>query len=73
MSTGYELGGRYAQDPIGAQGRSTSQRKSAHDGPAWTPSEKRLKDRLMLQFCQGIVGTSAAYRTGFDGIDWGER
>lgn len=49
--------------PVGARGRSSSQRKSARDG-GFTPSERRQKDKLMRQFQrmpEGQSGNSTAY------------
>jgi len=58
----------------GKETRSASLRKLAHDGPSWTPSEKRKRDRLLKQFsarAKGYaVGLSAEYRNNYDSIDW---
>lgn len=74
MSDGFELGGRYRENPVGSEGRSASQRKSGRD-PGWTPSEVRLKSQLMKQFQRrgkgAGDGNTAAFRAGYDGIDWG--
>ncbi len=69
MKKGYELGGKYAHDPIGSdqpRGKNREQRKSAHDGPSWTPTEQHIKNGLMRQFMRtgegGGMGNSNAYR-----------
>lgn len=74
---GYEIGGRYKDDPIGSEGprgKSRGQRKSGRDGPNWTPTEQREKNQLMRQFMRfgsgAGAGVSAAYREGYDAIDW---
>ncbi len=61
-------------DPVGSESeRSVSQRKGRFD-PGWTPTESRLRDQLMKQFCRGgsdgTRGNSEAYRRGYDAIDW---
>ena len=64
---GWEVGGKYREDPKGAhrpRGKDTSRRKHARD-PGLTPSEKYLKDKLMRQFMktgEGDGGHSAAWR-----------
>lgn len=65
MKRGFELGGRFRENPIGSEGKSVSQRKAARDGKTWTPTESRLRDKLMRQFVKGTLdgtkGNSAAY------------
>jgi hypothetical protein len=63
VKKGFELGGKYSQDPIGSQGKSLSQRKHRLDGPSWTPTESRQREQLMKQFCklEGQSGNSSAY------------
>lgn len=62
-------------DPIGSEaprGKDCSKRMGRYDG-SFTPSEQRLKDKLMKQFCrfdEGPGGNTAAYRAGYDLIDW---
>ncbi len=65
---GFELGGKYANDPIGSEkprGKDTYRRKSARD-PGLTPTEQRQKNELMRQFMTnpegGGIGNSKAYR-----------
>lgn len=64
MKSGYEIGGRHSQDPIGSEGKSLSQRKHRNDGPSWTPSERYERNKLMKQFChlEGVNGNTQAYR-----------
>lgn len=65
-SSGFELGGKYSNDPIGSErsrGKHRYQRKSKLDGPSWTPTEQRHRNQLMKQFCKLEGGTnSEAYR-----------
>lgn len=68
MSDGYEIGGRYREDPIGSRlergrSRSLSQQKSGRD-LGLTPSEQRQKAVLMRQFMRNPEGetNSVAYR-----------
>lgn len=64
MKRGYDIGGRYSQDPIGSQGeKSLSQRKSSRDF-GLTPTEKFQKNQLMKQFCRLESGVEdvEAYR-----------
>jgi hypothetical protein len=62
-------------DPIGSEaprGKSLEKRMGRYDG-SFTPSEQRLKDQLMKQFTrfgEGVGGNTAAYRAGYDLIDW---
>lgn len=65
MKRGYDVGGRYSQDPIGSdapRGKDTSRRKHRND-PGFTPTELHQKAQLMRQFCKGDgeKGASAAY------------
>lgn len=48
--------------------RSPQMRKLARDGKTWTPTEQRLRDKLMKQFChlEGAAGATEAYRRGWD-------
>lgn len=66
MKKGYDLGGKYSQDPIGSdapKGKDCGRRLSSRDGKPFTPSEQRLKNQLMRQFIKGDgpKGNSAAY------------
>lgn len=59
----------------GKETRSTGHtRKLAHDGPSWTPSEARKRDRLLKQFsarAKGYaIGCSQEFRDNYDSIDW---
>jgi hypothetical protein len=62
-------------DPIGSEaprGKDCSKRMGRYDG-SFTPSEQRLKDKLMKQFTrfgEGFGGNSAEYRANYDAIDW---
>lgn len=73
---GYELGGKYCQDPIGSdkpRGKASSQRKHRNDGPSWTPTELHRRNELMRQFMrnpEGPGGASSAYKDNYDLIDW---
>lgn len=64
---GHELGGRYSQDPIGSdapRGKNREQRKHRNDGTTWTPTEARLREASLKQFCHLEGSTnSEAYRT----------
>lgn len=61
-------------DPKRPKVRSASIRKSAKDGTSFTPTEKRLRDRLMRQFSKQAkgyaVGVSEAFKANYDAIDW---
>lgn len=52
-------------------------RKLGKDGPSYTPTEQRKKDRLMRQFSKRAKGyavsISDAYRDGYDQVDWGKK
>lgn len=58
----------------GKETRPATIRKLAGDGPSWTPTEKRKRDRALKQFsgrAKGYaVGISQAYRDAYDSIDW---
>lgn len=58
----------------GKETRPATVRKLAHDGPSWTPTEKRKRDKALKQFsarAKGFaVGISDEYRENYDGIDW---
>ena len=62
-------------DPVGCdapRGKDASKRMGRYAG-SFTPSEQRLKDKLMKQFTrfgEGVGGNSAAYRANYDAIDW---
>jgi|ERR1700755_2094896 len=56
MTRGFELEGRYREDPIGSEGKSLSRRKHRLDGTSYTPTEQRTKDGLMRQFCKQVEG-----------------
>lgn len=60
---GFELEGKYSQNPIGSEGKSLSQRKAYRDGRSWTPTESRKREQLLKQFCklEGQSGNSEAY------------
>jgi hypothetical protein len=47
---------------IGKRGKNASQRKGRYDS-GWTPSESRLREKLMKQFCklEGASGNGSAY------------
>ncbi len=65
MRKGYEMGGRFSQDPIGSEtrGKNRERRKHKNDGPTLTPTEAHIKSNLMKQFCHLEGGTnSEAYR-----------
>lgn len=65
MTSGHEMGGRYREDPVGAEsrGKNRERRKHRNDGPTLTPTEKHMKDGLMKQFCKLEGSTnSEAYR-----------
>ncbi len=72
---GYEVGGKFSQDPIGSErsrGKSRSQRKHRND-PGWTPTELHVKNQLMRQFMknpEGPGGASETYKRNYDAIDW---
>ena len=60
--------------------RSASMRKLGKDGPSFTPTEKRKKDRLMKQFSRMgrkgyeiSSGNSQAYQDGWERIFGGKR
>lgn len=62
---GFEMGGRFHQDPIGsekARGKSAHRRKSGRD-PGLTPTENARKAKFLKQFTklEGSVN-SEAYR-----------
>lgn len=46
--------------------RSATIRKAGRDGNSLTPTEKRLKDKAMRQFCKGdgVKASTEAYREG---------
>lgn len=55
--------------------RSASMRKLGKDGPSWTPTEQRAKDKAMRQFCKfgrkGVgasSGNSEAYQEGWERV-----
>ena len=56
---------------ISKRGKATSRRKSSRD-PGWTPSETRVREKLMKQFCklEGPSGNSDAFKRGYDAINW---
>lgn len=66
MTTGFEYGGRYKDDPIGSdkpRGKNREQRKHRNDGATLTPTEQHIKNNLMKQFCRMEGSTnSEAYR-----------
>lgn len=48
---------------IGKRGKAASQRRGRYD-PGWTPTERRVRSKLMRQFIKrfdGPCGNSAAY------------
>lgn len=67
MRRGFEMGGKYAHDPIGsehARGKDAFRRKSGRD-LGFTPSELHQKAELMRQFMknpEGPGGNSMAYQ-----------
>lgn len=68
MRKGYEMGGKYRDDPIGSdkpRGKSSQRRKHRNDGPTLTPSERHKKNGLMRQFMrtgEGPGGNTPEYR-----------
>jgi hypothetical protein len=63
MRRGFDIGGKYREDPVGAdvpRGKSTERRKHRNDGTSWTPTEARLKNELMRQFMHNPEGTAHA-------------
>lgn len=69
--------GRVNGDPVGSEkprGKDSSQRKSRADGKSWTPTESRIRDQLMKQFCKNPEGSqnTPAYLAGYDAA-FGER
>jgi hypothetical protein len=58
-------------DPVGSEaprGKDCSKRMGRYDG-SFTPSEQRLKNKLMKQFTrfgEGFGGNSAEYRDGWE-------
>lgn len=54
--------------------RNGSLRKSGRDGTAFTPTEKRLRDKLMHQFCRNgrkgveLTGNTEAYQEGWERV-----
>jgi len=78
MGNGHELGGKYREDPINShkdagRSRGLEAKKHSRDGASWTPTESRIRDGLMKQFCklgEGSSGNSAEYCANYDLIDW---
>lgn len=77
MKRGYDVGGKYSQDPIGSdqpRGKDTSRRKHRND-PGWTPTELHQRNALMRQFMKNPEGeqvgeaykASPAWCRGCDG------
>lgn len=70
MKKGFDLGGKYRNDPPGSmkpRGKARSARKSGRDGKTLTGTEQRKKNELMRQFMKnpegGGTGNTEAYRT----------
>lgn len=59
MKRGYDVGGRYSQDPVGSdesRGKNRERRKHKLDGPTLTPTEAHIKNSLMRQFMRNPEG-----------------
>lgn len=67
---GYDVGGRYSQDPIGSEkprGKATGRRLHRND-PGWTPTELHRKNELMRQFMrnpEGPGGNTNAFKANY--------
>lgn len=58
---GYEIGGKYAADPIGSEsrGKNRERRKSSKDPGALTPTESHRKAEFLQQFRRSGEGPGA--------------
>ena len=56
---------------ISKRGKTASQRKGSRDA-GWTPSEARVREKLMKQFTrlEGPSGNSDAFKRGWEAINW---
>lgn len=58
--------------------RSASLRKSGRDGTSFTPTERRLRDKLMHQFCRAgrkgveLGSNTTAYEEGWERVFGGK-
>jgi hypothetical protein len=80
MKRGYELGGKFANDPVGSdvgRGKNRELRKSSRDGNSLTPTEQHKKNELMRQFMRtgegGGGGNKEAYVNSPVWCDCGRR
>lgn len=66
------MGGSHPLDERSGKVRSASIRKLGKDGPSWTPTEQRTRDRLLKQFARAgrkgyevSSGNSEAFQDGW--------